>query len=79
MTKSEKEQDAFIEKMNAFAETLSEDDISAFAGNVIYVAAMFGGRNHYESMGILQCALLDFQRSMEDYIRDEMKKEKKKK
>jgi hypothetical protein len=77
MEDNEKPIDEFLDKLDGFMEELPEDDACLFAHRAIWNIAFNAGRNHLESMGILQCAVLDFQKQFDEYCDEEFRKKKK--
>ena len=66
-------QEKFLNDLWDIFENIPEEDSVYFASNLIDIAASSGGRNHLESMGLLQCAILDYQKEFEEMIEEERK------
>ena len=64
----------FLDEIADYLEKMDEDDRVEFAMNIIHIAALYGGEGHYESMGMLQCAILDFQRIADEIIAEDKAK-----
>jgi hypothetical protein len=68
----------FLDEIVDFTNGISEEDKGWFVSEAIFRLAMEGGNNHYESIGILQCAILDFHQELLDHCKKVKKSEKKK-
>jgi hypothetical protein len=79
MKNNEKELYKFVDKFVAFIEKLPPKDRSFLASTIIEEAAYYGGRNHYESIGILQCTMLSMQREKDNYIAEKLEEKTKRK
>ena len=64
----------FLDEIADYLEKMNADDRADYAMNIIHIAALYGGKNHYESMGMLQCAILDFKRIADEIIEEDMAK-----
>ena len=68
MKHDEKAQEKFIDNMIKFIKDVDDETRVEFAVNVVFHAALYLGYNHVESIGIVECAKTDLQRSWEDCI-----------
>ena len=58
--------DVFLDEIIDYLTKMEDEDRYSFAMDVIYMAALYGGSNHLESMGMLQCSMLDFHSMIKD-------------
>lgn len=59
MAEKEKTQEEFIDELIEFIKGLPEGDRQDFACNATFQSALWGGDNHIEMLGILECARAD--------------------
>jgi hypothetical protein len=73
MKHDEKAQDKFIDDMIKFIKDIDDEIRVEFAVIVAFHAALYLGYNHVESIGILECAKTDLQRSWDDCVCNDCK------
>ena len=71
ITKMKEKTEEFIDGMIEFFKGLEEDERACFAEDVCFNAALFGGFNYYESLGILDKAKAQLREAENNLICDE--------
>lgn len=71
--------DKFIVLLDAYLDNVPEDELGYVASALCTRVVISSTDNHLESMGLLECIKLDFQKQFDDMCADAAKKAKRKK
>jgi hypothetical protein len=71
--------DKFIVLLDAYLDNVPEEELGYVAQILCNRIVISSTNNHLESMGLIECLKLDFQRQFDEMCADEAKKAKRKK
>lgn len=74
MIHTKKEQDEFVDNMIEFIKGVPDEDRTSFTSELLFNAALFGGYNYYETIGLLHETIRDHEKAMDDFVCEECQK-----